>query len=84
MNNELLLFVSNSVTALVSWFASRRRQQVDIENQVLKNLEISIGLYKEVIDDLKVEIGQLKKRIVELEGKIDKLHEENKRLKANL
>lgn len=84
MNNELLLIVSNSITAVASWFASRRRQQVDIENQVLKNLEISVGLYKQVIDDLKIEIGQLKRRIVELEVKIDKLHEENKRLKAGL
>lgn len=84
MTNELLLIISNSVTAVASWFVSRRRQQVDTDNAVLKNLEISIGLYKQVIDDLKTEIGQLKKRIVELEDKIDKLHAENKKLKANL
>lgn len=84
MNNELLLLVSNSLTAIASWFVSRRKQQVEVENQVLRNLEISIGLYKQVIDDLKTEIGQLKRRIVELEEKIDQLHAENKKLKANL
>lgn len=84
MTNELLLLISNSVTAVASWFVSRRRQQVDLENTVLKNLEISVGLYKQVIDDLKIEISQLKRRIVELEEKIDQLHAENKKLKANL
>lgn len=84
MNNELLLLVSNSLTAIASWFVSRRKQQVEVENQVLRNLEISIGLYKQVIDDLKTEISQLKRRIVELEEKIDQLHAENKKLKANL
>lgn len=84
MNNELLLIASNSVTAVASWFAGRRRHRADTDNQVLKNLEISIGLYRQVIEDLKTEIGQLKRRISELEQKIDQLHEENKKLKANL
>lgn len=84
MTNEVLLLLSNSVTAVASWFVSRRRQQVETDNAVLKNLEISIGLYRQVIDDLKIEIGQLKRRISELEQKIDELHAENKKLKANL
>ena len=84
MTNEVLLLLSNSVTAVASWFVSRRRQQVETDNAVLRNLEISVGLYKQVIDDLKTEIGQLKRRIVELEEKIDQLHAENKKLKANL
>lgn len=84
MNNELLLIISNSLTAVAAWFVGRRRQQAETDNQVLKNLELSINLYKEVIDDLKVEIGQLKRRIQELEEKIDELHAENKRLKGHL
>lgn len=84
MNNELLLIISNSLTAVAAWFVGRRRHQAETDNQVLKNLELSINLYKEVIDDLKVEIGQLKRRIQELEQKIDELHAENKRLKGNL
>lgn len=84
MNNELLLLLSNSLTAFASFFIGRRRVNAETDNQVLKNLEISIGLYRQVIDDLKTEIGQLKRRISELETKIDQLHEENKKLKANL
>ena len=84
MNNELILIGSNILTGIASWFVSRKRQQAETDNQVLKNLELSINLYKQVIDDLKVEIGQLKRRIQELEEKINELHAENKRLKSKL
>lgn len=84
MNNELLLLVSNTITAVAGWFLGRRRQNAETDNQVLKNLELSVNLYRQVIEDLKTEIGQLKRRISELEQKIDQLHEENKKLKANL
>lgn len=84
MNNEYLLLLTNTITGLAGWFVGRRRQRAETDNQVLRNLEISIDLYRQVIDDLKTEIGQLKRRIAELEHKIDQLHEENKKLKANL
>lgn len=84
MNDNLILIISNIATGIGAWFVSRKRQQAETDNQVLKNLELSINLYKEVIDDLKIEIGQLKRRIQELEEKIDELHAENKRLKGHL
>ena len=84
MNNELLLLLSNILTGIAGWFVGRKRQQAETDNQVLKNLELSINLYKQVIDDLKVEIGALKRRIQELEEKINELHMENKKLKAKL
>lgn len=84
MNNEILLLLSNTVTAVASFFVGKRRISAETDNQVLRNLEISIGLYRQVIEDLKTEIGQLKRRINELEQKIDHLSAENKKLKANL
>jgi peptidoglycan hydrolase CwlO-like protein len=84
MNSELLLILSNVLTGIAGWFVGRKRQQAETDNQVLKNLELSINLYKQVIDDLKVEIGALKRRIQELEEKINELHNENKKLKAKL
>jgi len=84
MNNEYLLLLTNTITGLAGWFVGRRRQRAETDNQVLRNLEISIDLYRQVIEDMKTEIGQLKRRIAELEHKIDQLHEENKKLKANL
>jgi peptidoglycan hydrolase CwlO-like protein len=84
MSNELLLFVSNALTGIAAWFVGRKRQQAETDNQVLKNLELSIALYKQIIDDLKDEIKQLNIKIQELEAKVDELHKENKTLKANL
>jgi peptidoglycan hydrolase CwlO-like protein len=84
MTNDLILILSNALTGIAGWVVGRRKQQVEVENSVLRNLEISVNLYKTIIDDLKEEIHNLNIKIQELERKIDELHTENKRLKANL
>lgn len=84
MNNEILLILSNILTGTAGWFVGRKRQQAETENQVLRNLELAVNLYKGIIDDLKEEIHSLNLKVQDLEKKIDELHAENKRLKANL
>ena len=84
MNNELLLIISNSLTGIAAWFVGRRRTETETDNNVLRNLELAVNLYKNIIDDLKEEIHQLNLKIQELEIKVDELHAENKKLKANL
>jgi len=84
MNETITLLISNILSAFVAWFIGKRKQQADTDNAVLRNLELSVNLYKTIIDDLKDEIHGLNIKIQELEKKIDELHAENKRLKANL
>lgn len=72
------------MTGVAAWFVGRRRQQAEVENQVLRNLELAIGLYKTMIDDLKEEIHSLNLKIQDLEKKIDELHKENKILKSKV
>ena len=84
MNETIILFISNALTGIAAWFVGRRRQQAEVENQVLRNLELAIGLYKTMIDDLKEEIHGLNFKIQDLEKKIDELHSENKILKSKL
>lgn len=84
MNENLILIFSNAVTAIAAWFVGRRKMSAETDNQVLRNLELSVSLYKQIIDDLKEEIHQLNIKIQHLEQKIDELHAENKRLKSNL
>lgn len=84
MNNELLLLISNSITGIVGWFVGRKKQQIESDNMILRNMEIVITSYKELIDDLKSEIQSLNVKVGELERKVDELHQENKRLRANL
>jgi len=84
MNETILLFLSNAITGIAAWFVGRKRQQADTDNQVLRNLELAVGLYKNIIDDLKEEIHQLNIKIHELEKKVDELHKENNKLKSSI
>jgi uncharacterized coiled-coil protein SlyX len=81
MSTEILLLISNTLTAIAGWFVGRRRSNAETDNQVLRNLELSIGLYKNIIDELKQEIHELNIKIQQLETKVESLYEENKKLK---
>lgn len=81
MNNELLLIISNALTGIAAWFVGKRKQQADTDNQVLRNLELSINIYKNIIDDLKTEIHELNNKIQQLEKKVEMLMDENRNLK---
>jgi peptidoglycan hydrolase CwlO-like protein len=81
MNTEILLVISNMLTGIAGWFVGRRRSNAETDNQVLRNLELSIGLYKNIIDDLKEEIHQLNIKIQDLEKRVDGLMTENRKLK---
>ena len=82
MNTEILLIFSNVITGIAGWFAGKRRSNAETDNQVLRNLELSIGLYKNIIDDLKQEIQGLNIKIQDLERKVEELYTENKQLKG--
>lgn len=83
MNNDFILILSNILTGIAGWFVGKRKVNADTDNIVLKNLELSIGLYKQIIDDLKEEIHELNLKIQELEKKVEELMLENRNLKTN-
>jgi peptidoglycan hydrolase CwlO-like protein len=84
MNNDILVLISSTLTGIAGWYVGRRKVNAETDNQVLRNLELSVNLYRGIIDDLKKEIEALNIKIQELEDKIDVLHQENKRLKNSL
>jgi len=84
MNDTIILLISNSLTGIAAWFVGKRKQQADTDNQVLRNLELSINLYRGIIEDLKKEIESLNIKVQDLEKKIDELHKENKILKSKV
>lgn len=84
MNNEVLLFISNTLTAIAGFFIGRRKANAETDNAILKNMELVISSYKVLIDDLKKEIHELNIKIQDLEKKVDELHAENKKLKGKL
>lgn len=71
------------VTTLIGYVVGRRKSNAETDNQVLKNLELSIGLYKNMIDDLRTEIRELNVKIQDLERKVDSLKQENNKLKRH-
>lgn len=81
LDTILTIFGSNVVVAVLGFIQGKRKASAETDNQVLRNLEISVNLYKSIIDDLKEEIEALNLKIMELEKKIDELHAENKKLK---
>ena len=83
MNIELLLIISNILTGIAGWFVGKRRISAETDNQILKNLELSIGIYVKIIDDLKQEIQGLNLKIQDLEKKVEILMDENHKLKKH-
>jgi predicted RNase H-like nuclease (RuvC/YqgF family) len=81
MSTEILLLISNALTAIAGFFVGKRRSDAETDNAVLRNLELSIGLYKNIIDDLKQEIHELNIKVQGLEKKVEELMTENRNLK---
>ena len=81
MNTEILLLISNVLTGVAGFFVGKRRSDAETDNQVLRNLELSIGLYKKMIDDLKDEIHELNNKVQHLQKMVDELMVENRKLK---
>ncbi len=81
MSTEILLLISNALTGFAGWFVGRKRQQADTDNQVLRNLELSVNIYVKIIEDLKKEIHDLHLKVNDLEKMVEKLMDENRNLK---
>lgn len=83
MNTELILLISNALTGIAAFFVGKRRSDAETDNQVLKNLELAVGVYVKIIEDLKTEIHELNIKVQELEKKVEDLMTENKKLKRH-
>jgi peptidoglycan hydrolase CwlO-like protein len=69
------------VTTLIGYFVGRRKTNAETDNQVLKNLELSVNIYTQIIDDLKGEISELNIKVQDLQKMVDELMKENHKLK---
>ncbi len=67
--NMIEQIIMTVVTTLIGYFVGKRKANAETDNQVLRNLELSIGLYKNIIDDLKQEIHELNIKVQDLEKK---------------
>jgi peptidoglycan hydrolase CwlO-like protein len=81
MNTELILIISNVLTGIAGFFVGKRRSDAETDNQVLRNLELSVNIYVKIIEDLKSEIHELNIKVEDLEKRVDNLMKENRKLK---
>jgi len=81
MNDTIILLISNALTGAAGFFAGKRRTDAETDNQVLRNLELSVGIYTKIIDDLKEEIHELNVKVQDLQKMVDELMLENRKLK---
>jgi len=82
MNDTIILLISNVLTGAAGFFAGKRRSDAETDNQVLRNLELSVGIYTKIIDDLKTEIHELNLKVQDLQKMVDELMLENRKLKT--
>lgn len=83
MNLETILtFIAPIGTAIVGFFAGKKRSDREIEQITLGNVEQALGIYKNVLDDMKIrydnEIEQLKAKLKEYELHIEALEKKIK------
>lgn len=83
MNDTIILLISNALTGAAGFFAGKRRSDAETDNQVLRNLELAVGVYVKIIEDLKTEIHELNLKVQDLEKKVEELRVENKKLKRH-
>ena len=81
MNTEILLIISNALTGIAAFLVGKRRSDAETDNQVLKNLELAVGVYVKIIEDLKTEIHELNIKVQDLEKKVENLMDENRKLR---
>jgi len=74
--------ILTTFTAVIGYIFGYKKNQNDIENGRLDNLEKSIKVYQVLVDDLSNRIETLSAHIVKLESQIESLVKENKRLKS--
>ena len=80
----ILNIVTPLGTALVGFFAGKKRSDREIEQISLGNVEQALGIYKDMLDDMKIrydkEIEQLKAKLKEYQLHIEVLEKKIKEL----
>jgi len=81
LESIITILSSGTISGLVGYFTGKRKADAETDNQVIRNLELSVNVYAEIIQNLKDEIMQLNLKIQDLEAKIELLMKENQELK---
>lgn len=80
MENEIVIaiigIISTVVSGWVSWFFTRKKYNVEIDNNVISNMRESLEFYKQLSDDNKQRLDEVLKRNDALEVEIKELRKQ--------
>ena len=80
MENEIIIaiigIISTVVSGWVSWFFTRKKYNVEIDNNIISNMRESLEFYKQLSDDNKQRLDEVLKRNDALEIEIKELRKQ--------
>lgn len=80
MENEIIIaiigIISTVVSGWVSWFFTRKKYNVEIDNNIILNMRESLEFYKQLSDDNKQRLDEVLKRNDALEAEIKELRKQ--------
>ncbi len=80
MNEYLMTLIGSAVSGMAAFYFGIKKNQKEVEEMGLRNIERSLAIYNKIIDDLKNEIADLRNEITKLEEIVEQLRSENQRL----
>ena len=80
MENEIIIaiigIISTVASGWVSWFFTRKKYNVEIDNNIISNMRESLEFYKQLSDDNKQRLDEVLKRNDALEIEIKELRKQ--------
>lgn len=80
MGNEIIIavvgIISTVVSGWVSWFFTRKKYNVEIDNNIISNMRESLEFYKQLSDDNKQRLDEVLKRNDALDVEIKELRKQ--------
>lgn len=80
MNEYLMTLIGSAVSGVAAFYFGMKKNQREVEELGLRNVERSLAIYNDIIEDLKEEIADLRNEISRLERLVEELRTENERL----
>ncbi len=88
LSDLLLIIVPSLITALTTWFLSRRKYQAEAKSNELDNLEKAVKIWRELSEDLekrlKTDIHQLRDENINIQERFTTVLAENEALKEQM
>lgn len=76
--------ITGALGAFVSWIFGRKKENVEIQSNEIKNASEIIALWKDMASELKQEVSELRDKIDVLSKEVHDLRSENTQLRLQL